>query len=85
MKTNAVEIEAAATGNNAADESVRGRFIVFVAGGKRPIVSFENYKRAERLALCFAGLTNVRMEVFDSLKEICYFIEPSEAKGSLIH
>ena len=61
------------------------RFIIFVAGGRHPIVSFTNFSRAERLALVFAGLVNERMEVFDSLKEICYFIEPTEAKRPYVH
>lgn len=61
------------------------RFVVFVAGGKHPLIAFSNFSRAERLALVFAGLVNVRMEVFDSLKEICYFIEPSESKRPSVH
>ena len=61
------------------------RFIVFVARGERPIVSFSNFERAERLAMIFARLTNVRMEVFDSEKEICYFVEPSEMKRPIVH
>ncbi|MDQ3748871.1 MAG: hypothetical protein M3367_07655 [Acidobacteriota bacterium] len=85
MKTNSVEIETMPAASNAAEESVSARFVVFVAGGRRPITSFENFARAERLALVIAGLACVRMEVFDSAKEICYFVEPSEAKGSLIH
>lgn len=76
MKTNSVEIERAAAGNEAVDKSVGKRFVVFIAGGKCPIISFENFSRAENLALRFAGLLNVQMEVFDSLKETCYFIEP---------
>lgn len=61
------------------------RFVVFVAGGVRPIIACSNFYQAERLALFFAGLVNVRMEVFDSLKEICYFIEPSELIRSFVH
>lgn len=61
------------------------RFVVFVAGGTHPIVAFENFARAERMALFYAGLVNVRMEVFDSLKEICYFIEPSELTRPSVH
>lgn len=61
------------------------RFIVFVAAKERPIISFSNFERAERLAIIFAGLTNVQMEVFDSEKEICYFIEPSEMKFPTVH
>lgn len=61
------------------------RFILFVAGRKHPIVSFGNFSRAERLALVFAGLVNERMEVFDSLKEICYFIEPTDANRPYVH
>lgn len=84
MKTNSVEIAATPAGSNTADESVLSRFVVFVAGGKHPIISFENFARAERLALVFAGLACVRMEVFDSGREICYFVEPSEANGALV-
>lgn len=80
MKTNAVKVEASATENDAANDRVLQRFVVFVAGGKRPIIAFENFARAEQLALVFAGLTNVRMEVFDSAKEICYFVEAAEAR-----
>lgn len=58
------------------------RFIVFVAGGERPIIAFSNYHRAERLAIIFARLANARMEVFDSEKEVCYFVESSEANRS---
>lgn len=78
MKTNRVEIEAT-------DKSDKERFVVFVAGGKHPIISFENFARAERLALFFAGLVSVRMEVFDSSKEVCYFVEPFEAKRPRVH
>jgi hypothetical protein len=85
MKTNSVEIEAMTAGNNTAEERVLGRFVVFVAGGKHPIISFENFGRAERLALIFARLVNVRMEVFDSGREICYFVEPAEANGAFVH
>jgi hypothetical protein len=85
MKTSSLEIEAAATESRAANKSVRERFVVFVAGGKHPIISFENFARAEHLALLFAGLAGVRMEVFDSSKEICYFVEPFEAKRPLVH
>ena len=69
----------------AINSSSENRFIVFVAGGTHPIVSFKDFSRAERLALIFAGLVNVRMEVFDSLKEICYFVEPHEAIRPFIH
>lgn len=61
------------------------RFIVFVATKERPIVSFSNFERAERLAMIFARLANVRMEVFDSEKEICYFVEPSEMTRPTVH
>jgi len=61
------------------------RFIIFVATKEHPIVSFSNFERAERLAIIFAGLTNTRMEVFDSEKEICYFVEPSEIKRPTVH
>ena len=81
MKTASARIEPTATANAVAARSNRDRFVVFVAGGKRSIISCSNYKRAERLALLFAGLTNVRMEVFDSFKEICYFVEPAEANA----
>jgi hypothetical protein len=83
MKTISAKIERAAIECEQTNERILQRFVVFAAGGKRPIVSFENYKRAERIALVFADLTNARMEVFDSLKEICYFIEPFElSKGA---
>ena len=81
MKTATARIEPMATANAIAAGSNRDRFVVFVASGKRPIISFENYKRAERLALLFAALTRVRMEIFDSLKETCYFVEPAEANA----
>ncbi len=84
MKTNSVEIGSSVTGNDATNDIALQRFVVFVAGGKRPITSVENFAQAERLALIFAGITNVRMEVFDDDKGICYFVEPSEAKGSLV-
>lgn len=85
MKTKLEKTDAVTMPDCTVNRSVSERFIVFVAGGTHPIIDFENYHRAERLALIFAGLTNVRMEVFDSQKEICYFIEPTEAKGSFIH
>ncbi len=81
MIPHSVEIKMKTTENNSAKE----RFVVFVAGGKRPIISFINFPQAERLAVKFAGLLSVRMEVFDSVKETCYFIEPFESKGSLVH
>ena len=84
MKTNFVETKSGIMGNDAVNDMALQRFVVFVAGGKRPITSCSNFARAERLALIFAGLTNVRMEVFDDDKGICYFVEPSEAKGSLV-
>ena len=73
------EFKPATSANLAEDESVPQRFVVFVAGGKRPIISFENFARAERLAVFFADLTGVRMEVFNSVKEICYFVSPCAA------
>ncbi len=79
------EIEPATSANIAEDESVPQRFVVFVAGGKRPIISFEDFARAERLAVFFADLINVRMEVFDSVKEICYFVEPAPLLSALVH
>lgn len=85
MNTALTEITPAATANLAEDESVPQRFVVFVAGGKRPIISFENYQRAERLAVFFADLTGIRMEVFDSVKEICYFVEPAPLASALVH
>jgi hypothetical protein len=85
MNSNLIEITPAASANLAEDESVPQRFVVFVAGGKRPIVSFENYQRAERLAVFFADLINVRMEVFDSKKGICYFVEPVALASALVH
>ena len=79
------EFKPATSANLAEDESVPQRFVVFVAGGKRPIISFENFARAERLAVFFADLINVRMEVFDSVKEICYFVEPMALVSALVH
>ncbi len=73
------EFKPATSANLSEDESVPQRFVVFVAGGKRPIISFENFARAERLAVFFADLINVRMEVFNSVKEICYFVSPCAA------
>ncbi len=80
MNSTLTEITPAASAHLAEDKSVPQRFVVFVAGGKRPIISFENYQRAERLALLFADLTGIRMEVFDSVKEICYFVSPCAAR-----
>ena len=85
MNLNLIETNSAAAANLAEDEGVPQRFVVFVAGGKRPIISFENFARAERLAIFFADLTGVRMEVFDSLKEICYFVEPAPLVSALVH
>ena len=85
MSPNLIEIEPTASAHLAEDESAPQRFVVFVAGGKRPITSFENFARAERLAVFFADLTGVRMEVFDSVKEICYFVEPMALVSALIH
>ena len=79
MNSNLCEIKPAASAHLAEDKSIPQRFVVFVAGGKRPITSFENFARAERLAVFFADLINVRMEVFDSVKEICYFVSPCAA------
>jgi hypothetical protein len=84
MKTNSVETENTAAGNEAANDIALQRFVVFVAGGKRPMTSCSNFARAERLALIFAGIANVRMEVFDDVKGICYFVEPSEANGAFV-
>lgn len=61
------------------------RFIIFVAARMRPIVSFSNFERAERLAMIFARLANVRMEVFDSEKEICYFIDSFDGMSPSVH
>jgi predicted P-loop ATPase/GTPase len=77
MIPNSTRIKTKPTENSCAKE----RFVVFVAGGKHPVIRFENFSRAESLAVSFAGLLNMRMEVFDSVKETCYFIEPAEAKG----
>lgn len=85
MNTALTEITPAASALLAEDESVPQRYVVFVAGGKRPIISFENFARAERLAVFFADLVNVRMEVFDSVKEICYFVEPAPFVSALVH
>ncbi|MBA4121597.1 MAG: hypothetical protein H0X72_03930 [Acidobacteria bacterium] len=79
------EFKPATSANLSEDESVPQRFVVFVAGGKRPIISFENFARAERLAVFFADLINVRMEVFNSVKEICYFVEPAPLASALVH
>ena len=85
MSPNLIEIEPAAGAHLAEDKSVSQRFVVFVAGGKHPIISFENFARAERLAVFFADLTGVRMEVFDSVKEICYFVQPMALVSALVH
>ena len=85
MKTNFVETEAAKVANNAWSKCSPERFVIFVAGGRCPIISFENFVRAERMAVFFADLTNVRMEVFDSAKEICYFVEPATLHSALVH
>jgi hypothetical protein len=85
MNSILTEITPAMSANLAEDESVPQRFVVFVAGGKHPITSFENFARAERLAVFFADLINVRMEVFDSVKEICYFVEPAPLLSALVH
>lgn len=76
MVSNASEIQTKSVGNYDANNESLQRFVVFVAGGTRPIIAFENFARAERLALFFALLVNARMEVFDSAREICYFVEP---------
>ena len=80
MMPNSIQIEP----KTAKNSNAKDRFIVFVAGGKRPIISFPNFSRAEVLAIKFAASLNVRMEVFDSVKEPCYFIEPFEPEGSLV-
>jgi hypothetical protein len=85
MNSNLTQIKPAVSANLAENKSVQQRFVVFVAGGKHPIISFESYKRAERLAVFFADLINVRMEVFDSVKEICYFVEPAPLASALVH
>ncbi len=85
MNSNLIESKPAASAYLAEDKSVPQRFVVFVAGGKRPIISFENFARAERLAVFLADLINVRMEVFDSVKEICYFVEPVPLVSALVH
>lgn len=85
MNAALIEITPTASVNLAEEESVPQRFVVFVAGGKRPIISFESFARAERLAVFFADLINVRMEVFDSVKEICYFVEPASLVSALVH
>lgn len=85
MNSTLTEITLTASAHLAEDKSVPQRFVVFVAGGKRPLISFENFARAERLAVFFADLINVRMEVFDSVKEICYFIEPAPLVSALVH
>ncbi len=85
MNINFVENRATTGESNTDVESSPRRFVVFVAGGRSPIISFENFVRAERLAVFFADLSNVRMEVFDSAKEICYFVEPAPLCSALIH
>lgn len=80
MSPNLTEVEPTGNAHLAEDVNTPQRFVVFVAGGKRPIISFENYQRAERLAVFFADLTGIRMEVFDSAKEICYFVSPCAAR-----
>ena len=79
MNVTLTEIEPTMSANFAVNKSVPQRFVVFVAGGKQLIISFENFERAERLAVFFADLTGVRMEVFDSVKGICYFVSPCAA------
>lgn len=85
MSPNLIESKPEASAHLAEDKSIPQRFVVFVAGGKRPITSFENFARAERLAVFFADLTGVRMEVFDLVKEICYFVEPAPLLSTLVH
>jgi hypothetical protein len=85
MILNLIEVKPTASAHLAEDKTVPQRFVVFVAGGKRPIISFENFARAERRAVFFADLINVRMEVFDSVKEICYFVEPAPLASALVH
>ena len=85
MKTNSVETGAATVANNFQNKCSSQRYVVFVAGGRHSIISFENFARAERLAVFFADLINVRMEVFDQAKEICYFIEPAPLSSALVH
>ena len=85
MNLISIEIKPATSAYLAEDKSVQQRFVVFVAGGKHPIISFENFARAERLAVFLADLTGVRMEVFDSVKEICYFVEPARLASALVH
>ncbi len=89
MTFNLFEVNQTATDKFSPNSSIKKsdlhRFIVFVAGGERPIIAFSNYQRAERLAIIFARLANARMEVFDSEKEICYFVEPSEANHQFRH
>lgn len=85
MNTNLTQINSTTVANLAEDKTVSQRFVVFVAGGKRPIISFEYFARAERLAIFFADLINVRMEVFDSVKEICYFVEPAPLASALVY
>jgi len=84
MKNNS-DMTETGTVANIGSKTVQERFIVFVAGGKHPIVSCSNFARAERLAVIFANLTSVRMEVFDSAKDVCYFIEPAPRVGALVH
>lgn len=85
MNLNINHIEPTTGANLAEIKSLPQRFVVFVAGGRCPIISFENFARAERLAVFFADLINVRMEVFDSVKEICYFVEPAPLVSALVH
>ena len=85
MNVNLTEIEPKMGVNLAENKSVPQRFVVFVAGGKCSIISFENFERAERLAVFFAELTGIRMEVFDSVNEICYFVEPAPFCSALVH
>lgn len=85
MNSNLIEINPTSSARLAEDNRIPQRFVVFVAGGKRPIISFGEFARAERLAVFFADLINVRMEVFDSKKEICYFVEPAPLLSALVH
>lgn len=60
-----------------------GRYVVYFAGGTRPLISFSKFVTAEFLAIIFARLTMTRMEVFDPEKGLCYFVEPDELSYSI--
>jgi hypothetical protein len=63
---------------NAVDKSNRplSRFVVYRAGADAATASSRNFTTAEHLARFLAKVLKTKMEVFNSEKEISYFIEP---------